>query len=70
MPSKMALVDYNKCRPDLCDGGVCTASLECPLHVLRQEAPYKIPMTDPFACKGCGQCTLACPAHAIIIARM
>jgi translation initiation factor RLI1 len=70
MPGKMALLDYNKCRPDLCEGGVCTAMLACPLHVLKQEAPHEIPMTDPFACKGCAACTLACPVRALSIVRM
>jgi ferredoxin len=34
------------------------------------EAPYEIPMTDPFICQGCGDCGRACPLKAIEIVRM
>ena len=58
MPGKMALIDYNGCRPEECDGGVCKATRECPLKLIRQEASCDVPMTDPFQCKGCGTLTL------------
>jgi translation initiation factor RLI1 len=70
MPSKMALVDYKKCHPEKCDSGVCAAVLACSQKLLKQEAPYDIPMTDPFLCKGCGDCVRACPLKAIEIVRM
>lgn len=70
MPGKMALVNYHRCRPDQCDSGICKAVLECPLKLIKQEGPYEIPMTDPFACKGCGACVRACTARAIDMARM
>jgi len=53
MPGKMALVDYKKCQPDKCDSGICAAALACS-HKLLQEAPFEIPMPDPFLCQGCG----------------
>jgi len=67
MPAKKALVNYNKCRPEDCDCGICVAVLACPRKLLSQEAPYEIPMTDPSPCKGCGDCVVACPQKAIEI---
>ena len=61
MPSKMALVHYDKCRPESCDGGICAAALACPHKLLKQEAACQIPMPDPFLCRGCGDCVRACP---------
>ncbi|MBI2851245.1 MAG: 4Fe-4S binding protein [Chloroflexi bacterium] len=65
MPKKMALVDYNLCRPAHCDRGICPAVLVCPQNLLKQEAPYEPPMPDPSICKGCGDCVHACPLKAI-----
>jgi translation initiation factor RLI1 len=65
MSRKMALVDYHKCRPGECENGACAAARACPLKLLQQETPYAIPMTDPFACRACGDCVRACPMKAI-----
>ena len=70
MPSKMALIDYKKCHPDQCDHGVCAAVAACKYKLLKQEAPNEIPMTNPFTCKGCGDCVRACPLKAIDISRI
>ncbi len=70
MPSKMALVDYNRCRPKECDKGICVAALACSHKLLKQDSPYEIPMPDPFLCQGCGDCVCACPLKAIKIVRM
>jgi translation initiation factor RLI1 len=70
MPSKMALVDYKKCHPEKCDSGMCAAALACSHKLLKQEAPYDIPMTDPFLCQGCGDCVRACQFKAISIVRI
>jgi translation initiation factor RLI1 len=70
MPSKMALVDYKKCHPEKQQNGICAAALACTHGLLRQEAPFDIPMTDPFLCAGCGDCVRACPFKAINIVRM
>jgi hypothetical protein len=65
MPEKRALVDYNKCCPDQCDSGICTAALACPHKLLEQEALYEIPMPNPSICKGRAKCVLACLLGAI-----
>jgi translation initiation factor RLI1 len=69
MPSKMALVDFNKCRPAECEDGICQAALACERKLLTQDASYEIPMPDPFLCKGCADCVRACPLDAIRISR-
>jgi len=70
MASKIALVNYNKCRPARCDNGICTAALACPRNLLRQENPYEVPMPDPSICRGCGDCIRACPLKAVEISRV
>jgi len=67
MPVKMALVQFDKCRPAMCEKGVCAAVDACPRKLIRQEEPYDIPMMNPSLCKGCGDCASACPAKAIKI---
>jgi translation initiation factor RLI1 len=70
MPKKMALVDYKKCHPEKQHSGFYAAALACSHGLLRQEAPFEIPMTDPFLCQGYGDCVRACPFKAISIVRM
>ena len=70
MPGKMSLVNYNKCHPEKCDGGICAAALACTHKLLKQEAPYQIPMPDPSICQGCGDCVRACPLKAIEIIKI
>jgi translation initiation factor RLI1 len=70
MPSKMALVDYKKCLPEKQQNGICAAALACTHGLLKQEAPYEVPMMDPFLCSGCGDCVRACPFKAIKIVTM
>ncbi|MDP3880395.1 MAG: 4Fe-4S binding protein [Dehalococcoidales bacterium] len=67
MTGKMALVDYKKCLPELCDSGTCAAVLACPHRLLKQEMPYEAPMPDPSVCRGCAKCVVACPLKAIQI---
>jgi translation initiation factor RLI1 len=64
---KMALLDFAKCSPGSCAGGICAAALACPSRLMKQEAPYYIPMPEPFACRACGDCARACPQKAIRI---
>ena len=70
MPKKMALVQFDKCSPGMCENGICAAVEACPRKLITQEDPYDIPMTDPSLCKGCGDCANACPAKAIMIMDM
>jgi translation initiation factor RLI1 len=65
MAGKLVLVNYNKCDPERCEGGICTAALACSRRLLRQEAPYEVPMGDPFLCRACGDCVRTCPLKAV-----
>jgi len=65
MGSKMALVDYNLCRPQQCRS--CAAAAACSRKLMVQESPSSAPMTDPYICKGCGDCAKACPLKAVMI---
>jgi len=67
MPGKMALVHYDRCKPEQCDNGVCAAAVACPHKLLTQEAPFEPPMPAPSICRGCGECLRACPLKAIHI---
>lgn len=68
MSKKLALLDFNKCRPEDCNDGICVAAEVCPSRLFRQEAPYEVPMPEPSSCRACGDCVRACPQHAINIA--
>ena len=70
VPGKMAIIDFNKCLPGECEGGICKAAQACERKLLKQEAAYEIPMTDPFLCRGCADCARACPMNAIEISRI
>ena len=63
-------VDYKKCHPEKQHNGICAAALACSHGLLRQEAPFEIPMTDPFLCRGCGDCVRACQFKAVIMVGM
>jgi len=58
------VIDYGRCHPERCDVGVCAAT-ECPLGVLKQDAPRETPYTLQDFCVGCGRCSIACPFKAI-----
>ena len=70
MPAKMALIQFDKCLPEMCENGVCAAVEACQHKLLKQEEPYDVPMTNPSLCKGCGDCARACPAKAITVVQM
>jgi len=65
MSKPKAMIDYSKCHPERCDSGVCAAATECPLGVLKQDAPREAPYTLQDFCIGCGRCSIACPFKAI-----
>jgi Fe-S-cluster-containing hydrogenase component 2 len=65
MPKKTALVDYQACRPELCEEGICRAAQTCPRRVLKQEEPYEAPSSLGALCVGCAQCVAACLAQAV-----
>jgi len=70
MAKKMALVDFDKFRPEQCKNGICPAAEACPHKLLRQEASAEIPMTDSSLCRGCADCVRACLQNAIQIVNM
>lgn len=65
MPAKMIMIDYSKCRPQLCDSGICAAAMACPHKLLEQEDLYEAPMPHPAVCQGCEKCVVACPLRAV-----
>ena len=66
MPRREVAVDYGKCRPEECDGGVCVAAIACDHRGLVQENPYETPELNPAKwCSGCAKCSQACPLKAI-----
>lgn len=69
MPSKMAIIDFNRCKPSECDNGVCLAAQACERKLLVQESAYEAPMPNPSLCRACGDCLRACPMGAIQISR-
>ena len=60
------MVDYEKCKPQACESGICLAVLACPHNTLSQEAPYEMPDPHSAMCVGCEICMPACPVKAII----
>jgi translation initiation factor RLI1 len=68
MQSKIALIQFDKCMPEKCEGGVCIAAKACTHKLIIQEAPGEIPMMNPSLCRGCGDCVRTCPLKAIKIA--
>jgi translation initiation factor RLI1 len=67
MAKQIALINYDRCTPLLCDGGVCNAVQECPHGHLIQEAAYEAPEPKPGPCVGCGICVQTCPSGAVIM---
>ncbi len=65
MPNTVISLDYNKCRPDLCNSGSCLAVPACPLKLLQQEEDFSFPMANSTLCKGCARCISACPYEAL-----
>lgn len=66
MPKKIAVIDYQKCKPESCQDGICLAVSACQKRTLKQEAPYEQP-EPPIICVGCGTCVQACDQAAIIL---
>lgn len=69
MANKIAVINYNKCKPEECSGGVCEALIACRKKVLKQEEPYEAPFINTGLCSGCYECIPHCPKGAIEKAR-
>ena len=67
MPKQIIVVDYRKCDPERCEGGICQAALVCEKKILFQEAPYEMPETRAPMCLGCAACLQECPADALLM---
>jgi translation initiation factor RLI1 len=65
MPKQVAVIDYQRCEPKLCEAGVCQAALVCPRKLLKQEEPFEMPDPYPNMCLGCAICVRACPKEAV-----
>jgi heterodisulfide reductase subunit A-like polyferredoxin len=51
----------------MCDKGICKAVQVCRYKLLVQEKSHDVPLSDPFICRGCGDCVRVCPLKAIEI---
>jgi len=69
MPSKIAIVNYNKCDPKECKDGICKAVSACSKKIIKQEEPYETPFINASLCSGCYECMAYCPKGAIEKAR-
>ncbi|MFP3898483.1 MAG: 4Fe-4S binding protein [Dehalococcoidia bacterium] len=58
-------IDFHKCHPQRCHGGICAAIDACPHRAFTQEQPYDFPMHIAAMCVGCGSCATACGLKAI-----
>lgn len=66
----VAVLDYSKCHPEKCDGGICPAVEACPVEgAIKQEAPYELPEINRHMCVGYEYCVKACPLGAIQMMR-
>jgi Fe-S-cluster-containing hydrogenase component 2 len=61
------VIDFSKCDPKKCRGGVCAAALTCPRKLLDQEAPHEVPLPGTSSCPECAKCVTACPLGAVRI---
>ncbi len=57
----------DKCRPDECENGVCTAVASCAWKALEQSRPFTRPTINSNTCLGCFHCTLFCRHEALIV---
>ena len=62
-----AMLNPEKCAPDLCAGGLCAVQKECPTKAIFQMEPSDMPVVDPFRCRGCSKCLVGCPARAFYL---
>jgi len=62
-----AVIEADRCRPELCERGVCQARSVCPVKAIQQIDPYDLPRSDWGRCHACSKCLLACPQRAIVI---
>jgi len=64
-----ALIDMDRCRPELCTGGICAGRGVCDVKAIRQEGPGEAPWFDWSRCRACSKCVAVCPAKAISFVR-
>ena len=65
MPQIKVALDYSRCDPSHCEGGICAAAQVCKRKVLKQEKPGQMPDLYPSLCLGCTDCLSACPLGAL-----
>ncbi len=59
-----ARMDYERCQPEHCPGGICLARGTCPVKAISQDEPYAVPFFAQDRCRGCSKCAEACPFGA------
>ncbi len=67
MTTAILSLDYSKCHPEQCSGGVCLAVAACPVKKIGQEEQFSYPFFSPSPCKNCAKCVQSCPGQAIKI---
>ena len=60
-----ALLDPDRCNPDLCPEGVCSVRRLCAVRAIYQDEPHERPLLDWSRCRACSKCVDNCPAKAI-----
>ncbi len=60
-----AVLDADRCHPDVCPSGRCLARPSCPVKAVWQEEAFEPPYLSAGVCHGCGKCVAACPIKAI-----
>lgn len=66
MPKKTVAIDYQACKPETCEDGICKAAEVCEKKLLTQEAPYEMPdVKAPALCLSCALCVTVCPHNAV-----
>ncbi len=66
MPKKTVAIDYQACKPERCEEGICKAAEVCEKKLLTQIEPYEMPdVKTASLCLSCARCVVVCPTKAV-----